>query len=486
MKQNFYFKSLLIALFVLFSRGGVFAEEKVETFTFSEMGYSNAQSITAVNGTNVMIEFDKGTNSNDPSYYNTGNAIRVYGGGFFTVTAGGNTITKIVLVFGSGDGDNKITTDVNTYKNGKWSGISESVRFTVGGSSGQRRIASISVTYDFVQGTGTQDPQNSFAYATDNATVGEAYTVQKITTLSSGRKSYESSDETVAAIDNNGNVTLKKAGETIITVTTAADGTYKAGSASYKLIVERGTPVLSFAQETVTAYLGTEQNGPKLINPGDGAVTYEISDPTIATIQPKGYIQPKSVGTATVTATTAETDAWLPASASYTLKVEEVFSINAVGSYELVKDASTLKDGDQILISYITSSSRRVLGGQKSNNFGTTILNSGAVSEDLSTLKVTTEKNVTAAILEGSTGAWYFHTNGGYLCATSSSSNNLGVKTLSSAGDNAKARISISDGNATIPSVADWTGIFLDNWKSTKGFANWDNILYNDPQATAK
>lgn len=42
------------------------------------------------------------------------------------------------------------------------------------------------------------------------------------------------------------------------------------------------------------------------------------------------------------------------------------------------------------------------------------------------------------------------------------------------------------DGNATIPSVADWTGIFLDNWKSTKGFANWDNILYNDPQATAK
>ena len=158
MKQNFYFKSLLIALFVLFSRGGVFAEEKVETFTFSEMGYSNAQSITAVNGTNVMIEFDKGTNSNDPSYYNTGNAIRVYGGGFFTVTAGGNTITKIVLVFGSGDGDNKITTDVNTYKNGKWSGISESVRFTVGGSSGQRRIASISVTYDFVQGTGTQAP----------------------------------------------------------------------------------------------------------------------------------------------------------------------------------------------------------------------------------------------------------------------------------------------------------------------------------------
>ena len=307
------------------------------------------------------------------------------------------------------------------------------------------------ITYvDETAGTGTEDPQNSFANATENAKVGVPYTVQKITTLSSGRKSYESSEETVATIDNNGSVTLKKAGETTITVTTAADDNYAEGSASYKLIVEKGTPGLSFAQETVTAYLGTDQNGPKLTNPGNGAVTYEISDPSIATIQTNGYIHPIAAGTATVTATTAETEAWLSVTASYTLKVEEAFSINAVGTYELVKDASTLKGGDQILISYITSSSRRVLGGQKSNNFGTTILNSGAVSEDLSTLKVTTEKNVTAAILEGSAEAWSFHVNDGYLCATSSSSNNLGVKTLSSAGDNAKARISISDGNATI------------------------------------
>lgn len=71
----------------------------------------------------------------------------------------------------------------------------------------------------------------------------------------------------------------------------------------------KGTPVLSFAQETVTAYLGTDQNGPKLTNPGNGAVTYEISDPSIATIQTNGYIHPIAAGTATVTATTAETEA---------------------------------------------------------------------------------------------------------------------------------------------------------------------------------
>lgn len=363
------------------------------------------------------------------------------------VTIGGNA-------FGS---EQSLTNSTTAYKfEGSASG-EIIVRLSQKSDTKALYVKSIAVTYSTGSQTGTEDPKNSFANATENVTVGEAYNVQEITTPSSGRKSYESSDENVATIDNNANVTLKKAGETIITVTTAADDIYKEGSASYKLIVAKGTPVLSFAQETVTAYLGTEQNGPKLINPGDGAVTYEISDPTIATIQPKGYIQPKSVGTATVTATTAETDAWLPASASYTLKVEEVFSINAVGSYELVKDASTLKDGDQILISYITSSSvGSVLGTKQTNNFDAQSLNYGAISADKSTFEVTTEK-VTPFILEGSAGAWYFHVNDGYLCATSSSNNYLGIKTLSSAGDNAKASISISNGNATIKFLGDKT-----------------------------
>ncbi|MBO7572998.1 MAG: hypothetical protein J6T48_12680 [Bacteroidales bacterium] len=42
------------------------------------------------------------------------------------------------------------------------------------------------------------------------------------------------------------------------------------------------------------------------------------------------------------------------------------------------------------------------------------------------------------------------------------------------------------DGDETSPDTADWTGIYLDNWKSTNGYANWNNILYNDPLATAK
>lgn len=41
------------------------------------------------------------------------------------------------------------------------------------------------------------------------------------------------------------------------------------------------------------------------------------------------------------------------------------------------------------------------------------------------------------------------------------------------------------DDNLSSPVIADWTGIFLDNWKST-GYAQWANIKYNDPNPPAK
>lgn len=473
MKQNFYFKSLLIALFVLFG-GGVFAQQtqtlKFEVNTVSTIKlvdgilpegvtatykstYSKEYQLTSGNSMTLTLKDFPFTVSNVTLDLKTNTKS---GQGNLTVTHNGVQVHK----------SNSLTTDPVAYSttfkeytfNAEDTQTSGDLVITLAATTNSIYCDAFTITYvDETAGTGTKDPQNSFAKATDNATVGEAYTVQEITTLSSGRKSYESSEETVATIDNNGSVTLKKAGETTITVTTAADDNYAEGSASYTLIVAKGTPVLSFAQETVTAYLGTDQNGPKLTNSSDGTVTYEISDPTIATIQSKGYIHPIAAGTATVTATTAETEAWNSATASYTLKVEEAFHVDAVGTYELVTDASTLKDGDQILISYITSSSEGVvLGTKQTNNFKEQSLKYGAISADKNTFEVTTEE-VTPFILEGSAGAWYFHVKDGYLCATSDSKNNLGVKTLSAAGDNAKANISINNGNATIKFLGTYT-----------------------------
>lgn len=449
MRQKFYFKSLLIALFVLFGGGGISAA--VETITFSEQGFDNGEAVLTVTGTGITITFDKGTNSNAPKYYTSGTAIRAYGGNYFTVTANGKKITEIGIGFGSDDGSNSITTNSGTYSSGTWTGNAESVTFTIGGTKGNRRIASIAVTYVSEQGQGTLDPQNSFANATVNATVGVPCTVQEITTLSTGRKSYASSDETVATIDGSGNVTLKKAGETTITVTTAADDNYKEGSASYKLIVAKGTPVLSFAQETVTAYLGTDQNGPELNNPSKIAVTYEISNPDIATIQSNGYIQPKATGTAIVTVTPADTDAWNSVQASYTLIVEEPFHIDAEGDYEWVKDASKLAVGDELVIVYQSSDKvATVMGNQDTNNFKYVAVNyaDGITDKSVITIPQAKAAQATPILLEGSEGAWYFHTNNGYLCAVPSDNNYL--KTTTTIDDYAKATISITDTEATI------------------------------------
>ena len=124
------------------SAGGGSTEEEV---TFSNQGYTNQQEVSSYDGTNFSVAFNKGSNSNTPKYYTSGTAIRIYGGGYFTVSSDA-TITKIVLGFGSSDGSNAITTNVDTYSNGTWTGSANSVEFTIGGTSGNRRIASLTVT----------------------------------------------------------------------------------------------------------------------------------------------------------------------------------------------------------------------------------------------------------------------------------------------------------------------------------------------------
>lgn len=118
-----------------------------ETFDFSKKGYTNQQEISSVSGDNMTISFDKGTNSNVPKYYTSGTAVRVYGGGYFTVSSSYN-ISKIEITFGDSDGSNAITTDVSTYTNGTWTGSAKAVKFTIGGTSGNRRIKVIKVTYE--------------------------------------------------------------------------------------------------------------------------------------------------------------------------------------------------------------------------------------------------------------------------------------------------------------------------------------------------
>ena len=126
------------------------------TWTAADQGYENGQLIESVSfDDHVSAEFFQGTNSNNPpKYYNTGAAIRCYGGNYFIVTSD-YTLTEITLGFASGEGSNEITTDLGNYADGTWTGSANEVTFTIGGTSGHRRIATFTITYSE---SGTPNP----------------------------------------------------------------------------------------------------------------------------------------------------------------------------------------------------------------------------------------------------------------------------------------------------------------------------------------
>lgn len=114
----------------------------------SKQNFKNEQVIKEVTSEPVSLIFNKGSNNtNSPKYYTTGTAVRLYGGNTMTVSSS-KTIVKVELTFATGEKSNTITTDSETYSDGTWTGESNSIKFTVGGTSGHRRVQKVSVTYN--------------------------------------------------------------------------------------------------------------------------------------------------------------------------------------------------------------------------------------------------------------------------------------------------------------------------------------------------
>ena len=188
-------------------------ESNTVTFTASANGYSNGAAVTTVKIDDyITATFNKGSNSNAPKYYTTGEAIRCYGGNTFTIASTAGNVTKIVLTFASGEGTNTITTNVGTYSNITWTGKAKEVTFTIGGTSGHRRVAGIEVTYE---GTGTGAPvvENVIAPVissekTEYATGEEA--VVTITTSTGGATIYYSLDGSEPTTEYTGEFTLSE------------------------------------------------------------------------------------------------------------------------------------------------------------------------------------------------------------------------------------------------------------------------------------
>ena len=142
--KKFSFLMTAFALFALLSipMGMRGQTRDVETFTFSEMGYGNADDVTLVEGDNVTLTFDSGTNANNsPKYYNTGTAVRMYTGNTLEVALnnqeGETRITAIDFTFVSANYTGSLQ---------NWTGSETSVSFTNTATT-QARIQVITVTF---------------------------------------------------------------------------------------------------------------------------------------------------------------------------------------------------------------------------------------------------------------------------------------------------------------------------------------------------
>ena len=130
------------------------------TYDTTAQGYGNAEDITSWTGDGVTIDFANGGNSNGPKYYTSGTAIRIYPRNTMTVSVPeGGLISEITIGFGTSDGTNEITVNGGNWTSPNWTGSANSVVFTVGGSSGNRRIQTVTVTYTTGEAPAVLTPQ---------------------------------------------------------------------------------------------------------------------------------------------------------------------------------------------------------------------------------------------------------------------------------------------------------------------------------------
>ena len=127
------------------------------SIVFSECGYSNGQSVNNVEikiDENITCVFAQGAANNEPAYYDSGSAIRMYQNGAILdiKAANGKTIKEIELTFGSnmyyiGADSGELSSESAVRV---WKGNASTIRFTATGTDKNHRayVSAIKVAYE--------------------------------------------------------------------------------------------------------------------------------------------------------------------------------------------------------------------------------------------------------------------------------------------------------------------------------------------------
>lgn len=127
------------------------------SITFSALGYDNAQSVDGQTITvgDATLTFSVGSGKNAPAYYNTGNALRMYGGNTLTINSS-KTISKVEFKYGDDYNGTSYypTADNSTVEPGNydysthvWTGSAKQIVLTRTATTGHFRFETITISY---------------------------------------------------------------------------------------------------------------------------------------------------------------------------------------------------------------------------------------------------------------------------------------------------------------------------------------------------
>lgn len=300
--------------------------------------------------------------------------VVVYGGTFGgstynSISIGDGTSTwKDVTVTGSSQ------TGENIYTGGTALSGTKALRVTSNSGNGSTTGVRISKVEIYVKGTNRTesnysttvpvDANISFAEAEVSMQLTSGYTGQDLINPNGVTVAYSSSDETVATVNaSTGEVSMLKAGTTIITATFAGDATYKPAEVSYELTVTEKTPSgLAYDVAEVEKLTTDAAFTNALTNSHSLSVSYSSSATGVAIVDSStGEVTIKGAGETTITASFAGDEDYEAGNASYTLTVSKAAptlsfaSENATGREGEAFAGNELNNPANLSVSYSSS-----------------------------------------------------------------------------------------------------------------------------------
>ena len=457
MKDKCFIQTAFLLLILLVGSVNGWGQSKVSTLNFTS---SCGGSGTADDGVTWTVKSDASESTYENTrgiHYGTGSAKVSY----LTLTTSGikGTITKIVV---NASGASGTSGKLNVKVGGSAFGSQKSLRSTAtnytfeGSASGtiEVKLSQTSTTKALYVKSITVYYYNDLAITAislDKAsTTLRAGTTETLTATVTPENAtdavvWSSSDENVATVAD-GVVTAVAKGTATITAASASDPTIKAECLVTVLAPVAVTEV-TLNKSATTLLVGWKETLTATVAPEDATnkdIAWTSSDESVATVE-NGVVTAVAKGTADITVTTADGNHQATCKVKVNPAAINPEGADLGGKYVLVTDASTLKDGDKVVI--VNEGDSKAMGGNRESGNNRDAVDVTITDHTINSIS----SDVQIITLEGRKNEWYFNVgNNQYLYAGGANSGNYLNTGSKTSGSEDKAAISITNGDAAI------------------------------------